>query len=175
MVSTTAAAKYHYGTNKVTKEATKGAPSSSPNFKQGLKESAYNFYSLREHFIITFGCINKEDEGYQEKMKYMWRNSSHAILNQIISQTNNLSKTSSLNIKTCQSLIKIQKSFVVQKHHHSLSAKPGTWEGEKLHGSSKKTQLTAAKPWNTPSKVGPLFSHWLLGCWKLPILAWGKF
>lgn len=71
MVSTTAAAKYHYGTNKVTKEATKGAPSSSPNFKQGLKESAYNFYSLREHFIITFGCINKEDEGYQEKMKYM--------------------------------------------------------------------------------------------------------
>lgn len=76
--------------------------------------------------------MNKEDEGYQEKMKYMWRNSSHAILKTIISQSNNSREISSLNTQTCQLLIKIQKSFyVVQKDHHSPSAKSGTWGGGK--------------------------------------------
>lgn len=90
--------------------------------------------------------MNKEDEGYQKKMKYMWRNSSHAILETIISQSNNSSETSSPNTKTNQSLIRIQKSFfVIQKHHRSPSAKPGTREGEKLNSSSKKTQLTVAE------------------------------
>lgn len=40
MVTTTAAAKYHCGTNEVTKEAREAAPPSSPNFKRGLKESS---------------------------------------------------------------------------------------------------------------------------------------
>lgn len=120
--------------------------------------------------------MSKEDEGYQEKMKCMWRNSSHAILKPIISQSNNSSETSSLNTKTCQSLIKIQKSFfVIQKHHQSPSAKSGTREGEKLNGWSKKTQLTVAKLQNTPSNIRHLFSRRLWGCQKLPILAWGKF
>lgn len=83
-------------------------------------------------------------------MKYMWRNSSHATLKTIISQSNNSSETFSPSTKTCQSLIKIQKSFVVQKHHHSPSAKSGTWEEEKANGSSKKAQMTGSKLWNTP-------------------------
>lgn len=80
--------------------------------------------------------MNKEDEGYQEKMKYVWRNSSHAILNTIISQSNNSSETSSPNTKTCQSLIKMQKSLCY-KASPPPSAKSGTQEGEKSNGSSK--------------------------------------
>lgn len=120
--------------------------------------------------------MNKEDEGYQEKMKYMWRNSSHAILKTIISQSNNSSETSSPNTKTCQSLIKIQKScFVIRKHHRSPSAQSGTWEGEKLNGSSKKTQLRAAERQTAAGTAGHFFSLWLGGCPKLPVLAWDKF